>query len=338
MSATRRQWLRWALGGAVAAPSAAAVAASRAGGPPLVWRERALIGFGTTLWLRAAHADGLRVDRALDAATALLRHLERQMSLFDPDSALCRLNCEGRLAHPDAELLQVLQRAREVARRSQGAFDITVQPLWAAWQRAQAQGRKPTEAELRAALARVDWRGVIASPAEVRLARPGMALTLNGIAQGHAAERTRALMQQHGIHHALMDTGEWAPMGQAPDGQAWRLGLASPRDSARILVTLQADGRGIAVSSDAHLRFATDPADDRDHHILDPRTGRSPRHLSAVAVMAPSPALADALTKVMFMGTAEDAQRLARVWGAGVVTVDKQGRVAMSEAGVPVRG
>ena len=176
----------------------------------------------------------------------------------------------------------------------------------------------------------VDWRAVAVSASELRLGRPGMALTLNGIAQGYAAERTRALLRARGITAALLDTGEWAPIGQAPDGQPWRLGLANPRDSAQILARLQADGRGVAVSSDAELRFGPDPADDRDHHILDPHTGHSPPHLSAVVVAARSTALADALTKVLFMGTASQALALARGWGVDVVVVDKAGRLQAS--------
>lgn len=332
MNTTRRQWLRWTLGssagGALGALAGAALSAQTSAGQ--VWRERALLGFGTTLWLRAAHADGPQVDHALDDAVALLRHLERQMSLFDPASALHRLNRDGVLAHPDPALVEVLQLARQVSARSQGAFDITVQPLWAAWQRARAEGRPPTAAELASARALVDWRAVTVSPQALRLQRPGMALTLNGIAQGYAAERTRALLRGRGITTALLDTGEWAPIGQAPDGRPWQLGLASPRDSARILATLQADGRGVAVSSDAHLRFGLDPGDDRDHHIIDPRSGRSPPHLSAVVVAAGSTALADALTKVMFMGTASQALAQARRWGVDVIAVDKAGRLQAS--------
>lgn len=291
-----------------------------------------MLGFGTTLWLRAAHTHTERADQALDDTVALLRHLHAQMSLFDPHSAISRLNRDGHLGRPDADLLAVLYLARKVSERSQGLFDISVQPLWALWQRAHAQGRRPTEAELAQARAQVGWRAVRASPDAVTLAHPGMAITLNGIAQGYAAERARALMRQHGIANALLDTGEWAPMGHSPDGGPWRLGLASPRDSQRILLTLQCDGRGVAVSTDANLRFGSDPADDREHHILDPRSGHSPPHLSAVAVIADSPALADALTKVMFMGTAEQALDQARRWGVAVIAVDKSGRVLDSRA------
>ncbi|MES2714189.1 MAG: FAD:protein FMN transferase [Pseudomonadota bacterium] len=168
------------------------------------------------------------------------------------------------------------------------------------------------------------------SPQQLRLGRPGMAVTLNGIAQGYAAERSQRLLHERGIRAALLHTGEWAPIGQAPDGQPWRLGLASPRDSARILARLQAGGRGIAVSSDATLRFGSNPADDRDHHILDPHTGRSPPHLSAVVVAARSTTLADALTKVLFMGTPAQALAQARQWGVDVVVVDKAGALQAS--------
>ena len=330
----RRRWLSCSLGWAAAAalPAVGAARAAEAAAP-LHWDERALVGFGTTLWLRAGHADPQRLARALDEAVVRLRHIEAQMSLFRPDSALQQLNRDGHLPQPDPDLLRVLQLAQVVAQRSQGAFDASVQPLWAAWQRAQAQGRQPDAGELARARALVGWRGVAVSAAELRLARPGMALTLNGIAQGYAAEAARAVLQRHGIAHALLDTGEWAPMGQAPDGTPWRLGLADPRDDARVLATLLADGRAIAVSSDAHLRFGPDPRDDRAHHILDPRTGHSPPHLSAVAVLADSPALADALTKVVFMGDAEQALAQARRWQVGIVTVDKRGRLRSALGG-----
>ncbi len=322
MSGTRRQWLRCAVGAGAALGAGLAVAAT---GMP--WRERALLGFGTTLWLRAGHADGARADAALDAAVARLRHLEAQCSLFNPASALCRLNRDGRLDDPDPTLVDLLQQAQAVSARCGGAFDVTVQPLWAAWQQASAAGRVPTPTELAAAQARVDWRALQVSARRIRLARPGMALTLNGIAQGFAADQARQVLQQHGIAHALLDTGEWAPLGQAPDGQPWQLGLADPRHSARLLRQLQAGGRGIAVSTDATLRFG---AGHRDHHILDPRNGRSPTHLAAVVVAAPSTTLADALTKVLFMGTPAQALAQARRWGVDVVVVDKAGRLRAS--------
>ena len=322
----RRQWLRCSLG-AGAALAGLGATPGRAAAGPLAWRERTLLGFGTTLWLRAAHPDGSTVERALDAAVQAIRHVEAQMSLFDPTSAVSRLNRDGELREPDADLLRVLQLARQVAARSAGAFDITVQPLWLAWASARRAGRTPTRHELSAARALVGWRGVEADAARVILHRPGMAITLNGIAQGYAADLARERLAAHGIEHALLDTGEWAPLGHGPGGQPWTLAVADPRGGAggvlQAVAALQARGRSVATSSDAHTTFT---ADLRHHHIFDPRSGESPTGLASVTVVAPSCTLADALTKVMFMGNIADALALAAQWGVDVLAVDKAGR------------
>ena len=322
----RRQWLRCSLGlGAALAGIGAAPGPAAAS--PLVWRERALLGFGTTLWLRAAHQDGSTVERGLDAAVQAIRHVEAQMSLFDPSSAVSRLNRDGELREPDAHLLRVLQLARQVAARSDGAFDITVQPLWLAWEAARRLGRTPTRHELSAARALVGWRGVEADTARVHLRRPGMAITLNGIAQGYAADLARERLAALGIEHALLDTGEWAPLGRGPGDLPWTLAVADPRGGASgaapAVAALQAQGRSVATSSDAHTTFT---ADLRHHHIFDPRSGESPAGLASVTVVTPSCALADALTKVMFMGDIAQALALAGHWGVDVLAIDKAGR------------
>jgi FAD:protein FMN transferase len=328
----------------------------------LKWKSRALIGFGTTLWLRAAHPDGTRADRALDAAVHELRAIEATMSLFKADSELSQLNRYSRLSNPDARLVELIRMANTVSRASDGAFDVSVQPLWTAWQSAAQAARLPTAKELDDARARVGWQSIQIDERQIRL-KSGMALTLNGIAQGYAADRVRALLVAHGIEHALLDTGEWSAL--APDFKTmnWRLGVANPRIEQQLIATLVADGRSIATSSDQHTRFS---ADSRHHHIFDPRTGFSPTSLSSVTVLAASCALADALTKVFFMidrslrepasgttsgtksGTTSglakasehnvlirQARTLIERWPVDVLLVDKQGHWWASE-GLPL--
>ena len=318
-SATRRQWLRVS----ISLGAGWVTAASGAIPARLIWRERAMVGLGTTLSLRAAHADGARADAGLDAAVAQIRHVERLMSLFDPQSAVSQLNRDGVLHHPHPDLVQVLQLAQRVSRQSAGAFDVTVQPLWLAWQAAQQAGRLPTQPEIDAARARVGWQNLEVTAQQIRLKQPAMALSLNGIAQGFAGDLAKAAMLNHGIEHALLDTGEWSALGQSPDASAWRLGIGNPRKTGALVAQLALDGRAVATSSDAHYRFGSD-----DVHplIFNPATGYSPRALASVTVLAPSCALADALTKVMFMGNAHTALQLARQWNVDVLAVEKTGQ------------
>jgi FAD:protein FMN transferase len=324
----RREWLRLSLGLGAVLGSAASAANGHSATAHLQWRERAMLGFGTTLWLRAGHASADRADAGLDAAIAAIRHVERQMSLFEPTSALCQLNRESVLHNPHPDLVNVLQLAQQVSRRSNGAFDVTVQPLWLAWQAAQRAGRLPTADELGTARAQCGWRALEVSKTRIHLRKPGMALTLNGIAQGFASDLARAALQAHGIEHALINTGEWTTLGRSPDATPWMLGVASPRanksDPAHALIAkLATDGRAIATSSDAHCSFS---ADHRHHHIFDPHTGYSPRELASVTVAAPTCAMADALTKVMFMAGPVRAFAVARQWQVDVLVVDKAGR------------
>ena len=351
-NAARRQWLRWSLG-AGAALGATAAGLCAPAGAPMVWRERRMQGLGTHLHLQAgylaagANATGgagvageAKLATALDAAVQAIRHVELQFSLFDAKSALSRLNRDGVLHQPHPDFVRLLQVAQRVSAQSSGQFDVTVQPLWAVWQHAKTQGRLPTAREINQAKARVGWQKVEVSANKIRFLQPGMGITLNGIAQGFAGDLAQAALRAHGIEHALLDTGEWLMQGQAPGGQPWRLGLQHPRalpagaqavqpgpaasiDPQKLLAQLTTDGRAVATSSDVNHRFG---ADDTHHHIVNPATGYSPRALSSVTVLAASGVMADALTKVMFMGDVAQAMRLARRWGVDVVAVDKSGQ------------
>lgn len=321
----RRECLRLGWGLLALGTAGYSVARSNSQADALIWRERALVGFGTTLWLKAAHEDAERLEAALEAAVREIRNVEQLMSLFDPDSALSRLNKRGVLARANPQLQQVLGLAREVSRRSQGAFDVSMQPYWTLWSQASAQGMLPSPRLLQKTRERVNWRAVKVSDGEIRLDLPEMALSLNGIAQGWAADRVRSVLFAHGVRHALIDCGETTLLGKSPASTAWsfKIESAAVTDSPDVrLPRIVADGRAIATSSDAHTTFSSDH---RHHHIIDPRTGYSPTHWSSVTVIAPSCALADALTKVFFMLPRSKVTATAGTWGVDVALEDKAG-------------
>ncbi|MEY2687291.1 MAG: hypothetical protein RL375_1489 [Pseudomonadota bacterium] len=300
-----------------------AAAAPSTGGAGSVWRTRALLALGTTARLRAAHADAAQAERALDAAAAAILAVDASMSLFREASEVTRLNRSGRLASPSVHLLTVLREARHVATRSGGAFDVTVQPLWQAHDRARQAGRGASPAELSAAQALVGWQGLHVARGQVSFARPGMAISLNGIAQGYAADAALAALRAHGVNDALVDAGEFGASGHNEQGRPWTLGIEDPHDETRLVTALQLDGRALATSADNRGSFT---ADRRHHHIIDPATGLSPATLSSVTVLARSAMRADALTKVMFMAGPDAITALARQWNVDVLWVDKQGR------------
>jgi thiamine biosynthesis lipoprotein len=220
-------------------------------------------------------------------------------------------------------LFKILRLAQSVSTRSHGAFDVTVQPLWQVFEAAQRHAALPSKAAVLQARARVGWQALEIAPRRIRFKKPGMAISLNGIAQGYAADLVRSQLQASGIEHALINTGEWAALGQPDVLHGWTLGIANPRDERRLITRLRMDGRSIATSADNETSFSSDL---RNHHIFDPRTGYSPPDLASVTVAASSCALADALTKVMFVAGPQQALTLARAWQVDVLLVDKAGQ------------
>ena len=132
------------------------------------------------------------------------------------------------------------------------------------------------------------WRGLSVDEAELRLPRPGMAITLNGIAQGFAADRACEAMRAAGAVAGLMDVGELASLGWAPFGGPWPVALQVPHHGREERIALDA---GVATSTDSPSHFS---ADRRHHHIFDPRSGWSLTALSAVSVVAATATQADA--------------------------------------------
>lgn len=281
------------------------------------------LAFGTTISVQVAHADPVVAALAIEDAIAAARSVDRLMTLHRDDSAVVRLNRSGVLARPDPQLLSVLSCAQQLSAASQGAFDITVQPLWEAYSSAAARGMLPTTQERLTAMAATGWRRMRVTPEAVTL-EPGMAITLNGIAQGFAVDQARAALVARGIEDALLDTGEFGARGARAARQPWRIGVRDPRDVHAMVATVAMDGRSVATSGDYETTFTPDY---RHHHIVDPATGDSPPELASVTVVAPTGMLADGWsTTFMVMGPARAIAEAARQPHLDLLLVDKQGR------------
>lgn len=277
------------------------------------------IAFGTTISMQVLHHDARVAQAALDAAMAAVKQVDALMSLHRADSQLSQLNQHGHINQPDARFVHVLQTAQELAARTDGAFDVTVQPLWDANVNADTSDK---------ALALVDWRKLSLSSESINLSQQGMAVTLNGLAQGYGVDQALQVLQQHGIQHALLDAGEFGTLGQRADGTTWTLGIRDPRHADKLAQVLAMDGRRMATSGDYETRFSDDF---KRHHIIDPLSGNSPSELASVTVLAPTGLLADGLsTAFMVMGAQRSLALAAQLDAVDVLCIDKQGKQSRS--------
>lgn len=159
-----------------------------------------------------------------------------------------------------------------------------------------------------------------------------MSITLNGIAQGYAADAAMRVMRAHGVRHALIDAGELGALGRSRGRAPWSAGIQHPRVADAFAALARLEDRCLATSGDYETAFS---ADYSRHHIVDPRSGRSPGELASVSVAAPTAMLADALSTAVFvLGTERGLALLREHPGSDALLITKSGR-HLATAGFP---
>ncbi len=253
-----------------------------------------------------------------------MERLEGILSRHRPDTPLARLNAEGAVRRAPPELIEVMRRAQAYASLTGGAFDVTVTPLLTLYaSRFESGAGPPSAGEIDAALALVDYRRIRIDEDAIAFDDLGTSVTLDGIAKGYVVDRTVGTLVSHGAERVLIDAGgDMASGGEGSAADPWRIAIQDPADARASLGLVRLGGECIATSGDYMQAFTQDR---RFHHIIDPRTGRSPEHTSAVTVVTTSAMDADALsTAAMVLGPEDGLELLDRLDDTEGVIVTKR--------------
>jgi thiamine biosynthesis lipoprotein len=251
----------------------------------------------------AAHAES-----AAEAAFARVEELNAILSHYDPDSEVSRLCRDTPVNQPvkvSADLWHVLVMSQDLARRTDGAFDVTVGPVVNLWRRSRRRNEFPPEDLLASARARVGWTKLKLESRlrTVTLLARDMRLDFGGIAKGYAADEALRVLQRNGIHCALIAAAGDIRAGEPPPEEpGWRIEIGQlDGSSAPPPRTLLLHQGAVATSGD--LFQYLEIGGRRYSHILDPRTGIGLTDHSLVTVLAPTSIVADSLaTAVSVMG------------------------------------
>lgn len=268
----------------------------------------------SALFFAASGFDPGPLQAALQAAVAAV---DAQMSTWNPDSDLMRLNAApvGSWTAVPADLARVLELGLRIGRASGGAFDIGQGAAVRAWGFGPAEAdpqaiRAAMEAQHRPAFELLQIDGT-----RVRKTGP-LTLDLNGIAKGHGTDRLAEVMQDHGITQALVGIdGEMRALGLRPDGQPWTIAVEAPdpdRRAPQAILALQ----DAAVATSGDYRHWVTVQGRRLSHTMDPGRGApllaSP---ASVTVIAPSCAEADAWATALMVAGGEAGSQMARQAG-----------------------
>jgi FAD:protein FMN transferase len=310
--------LALALAGLASGASAPDPAAPGAPPRPVTWATQTM---GTYANLVVITPDSAAMAPVVARAFGAFHRVDSLMSNWTTTSEVARINRVA-AAGPtvmEPEVAEVVRKSLEVWRLSDGAFDITVEPLVRAWGFLGGPRRVPSEAEARAAFRLVGAQRLHYDDARhtLRFDLEGMKIDLGGIAKGYAVDCAAETLRAHGVTDALVNvSGNMEAIGHPEGSDHWRIGIRDPRDRMPYFARLELhDREGLSTSAKYEQFVAQDGK--TYGHIMDPRTGRPAEGLISVTVVAPNGYISDAWDTPLFVlgpaGARRKAHELAEI-------------------------
>ncbi len=270
---------------------------------------------------------------------------EAWMSIYRESSLFSELNRKAANAPQilRGDMFELIQTAQKIHLTTDGAFDMATGALTQLWRACRREQRIPGPAEIDAALVISGMQHLIFNPQEnsVAFRRPGLLLDPGAIGKGFALDDAALQLMQtehapqsfllHGGHSSLKAIG---PHNGHP---GWPIGIGNPLFTEQRLGTLLLCDKAMATSG-SNIQFYRHEGR-RYGHILDPRTGWPVDGMLSVTVLAPSAAVADALSTAFFVMGVEKACLCCKNWpevGAILIPFPDKGRkVCPTVIGIP---
>jgi thiamine biosynthesis lipoprotein len=264
------------------------------------------LAMGTFVSMTLIHSSRDEAENAMGLAFEEIDRLTGLLSRFDQTAAVAQLNKEGYLKDIPPEMIRVVERALQYHKLSHGTFDITVKPVVDLFVEKLGGEKKIdlTEKEIARVLDLVDAGKVHIEGRSIRFLKPGMGMTLDGIAKGYVVDSVSQLLSQHNIgNHLINAGGDIRTRGTKADERPWRIAIEDPAKKKNYPDIIKMRDGAVATSGNYEIYF------DREkmfHHIVDPRSGLSPELNAGVSVIADNTMDADALSTSVFVMTPTD--------------------------------
>jgi thiamine biosynthesis lipoprotein len=251
------------------------------------------------------------------------------LSRYDAKSPVSSLNDQGRLNGAPPEVAEMIARSLYYNRQTDGAFDITVQPLVDLYKASFQNGGRPSDADIEQAMKLIGAEHLSLRGGRIGFDRQGMGITLDGIAKGYIVDRASELLSANGVtNHLINAGGDIRTSGSAAQGKEWTVAIQDPEKKRHYPDLVRMHSGAIATSGNYEVYYDKEKV---FHHIVDGRTGRSPEISASVTVMADTVMDADAMaTSVFVMQPAVGISFINAQPGCECLVVGNNGKVAKS--------
>jgi len=282
----------------------------------VVYESRVIPSMGTQLEAVLVHSDKNLLAGLLNEIAEEATRLDNKLSHYKVTSDISRINRAAGMEPVlvDYEIIEILEQAISLYRRTDGAFDVTVGPLLKLWGFFDKNCRVPDEAEIDQAKSLVGSDKIRINRARhsVFLEKKGMSLDLGAFGKGYALESIAKILRQHTNVSAFLSFGGSSiyAHGAPHKNKAWSFNYQAANKPEEMYQEIVLQNKGFSVSANYNQSFSKDG---RVYgHIFQPQLGRPVKTLLSAAVISESPVQAEMLsTALMVLGLEKSRDLLA---------------------------
>ncbi len=272
---------------------------------PIYWRGAALGAEGI---IELHHPNRQKAEAALHRCQQEIDRLEDLFSLYRPNSEISQLNGDGYIDNPDLRFVELVSSAKAFSEQTNGVFDISVQPLWTFYAHffnnpSTSSASTPSSKDLDRVLKRTGYKNINVTSRKISFREAGMAITLNGVAQGYITDRIKKLLEEEGFNNVLLSLGEIATIGPKSDGMAWQVGLEAGLNKEREQRIISIQNQAVATSGGYASPFSSKST---ANHLLHPKTGKWSTMEGSVSVVAKKAVIADMASTALSLMSADE--------------------------------
>jgi len=265
------------------------------------------LAMGTFVSITAIHSSRDQAEQVIGEAFDEIERLNLLLTRFGRNSPVSELNTTGKLEYMPQEVSELVASSLYYYRNTGGAFDITVTPLVDLYKKSFSEGKQPTDDQIEGVLKNIGCNNLRLAGNGLTFNRPGMAITLDGIAKGYIVDQVSGLLQRKEvINHLINAGGDIRTSGTAAKGRAWKVAVQDPSKNKEYPDVFEMNDGAVATSGNYEIYYDNEKL---FHHIVNARTGLSPHLSASVTVKASTVMEADALSTSVFVLEPEDGIR-----------------------------
>ena len=274
-----------------------------------------------------------KANRQIGVAIDEIKRIENLISSWKESSQTSSINKNAGIAPVkiSEELFGLIQRALQISKLTDGAFDISYASMDKLWKYDGSMTQMPSKEAIKKSVAKVGYKNIIIDPKNntVFLKNKGMKIGFGAIGKGYAADKAKKLLISNGVSGGIINaSGDINSWGSKPNGSSWQVAITNPLNKNKAFAMLPI--KDAVVTSGNYEKYVTFNSR-RFSHIIDPRSGYPAQGIISVTVFAPKAELADALaTSVFVMGVQTGIDRINQLKAIECIIITDTGSIIAS--------